>query len=223
MRMRTEGSNRWEKGVDPYLAEQAAVARDPAARRADRRALDGARRRAGRAARAGARPLPPREGGPGRRARAGEGRAGGDARAPRLRARGQRLPRPDLARARPDARDRPRRGSGAVRARGRPVHAPAPAGDDRPADARAADPPAARGRARRPRVRRGDHAVPAGRRSRPDRDQARGAALDRARDPANGAPSEPGRLRRPQRGGGEPGHSPLRDRTRLPPARRGPP
>jgi phenylalanyl-tRNA synthetase beta chain len=25
MRMRTEGSNRWEKGVDPYLAEQAAV------------------------------------------------------------------------------------------------------------------------------------------------------------------------------------------------------
>ena len=25
MRLRTEGSNRWEKGVDPYLAEQAAV------------------------------------------------------------------------------------------------------------------------------------------------------------------------------------------------------
>ena len=23
--LRTEGSNRWEKGVDPYLAEQAAV------------------------------------------------------------------------------------------------------------------------------------------------------------------------------------------------------
>ena len=25
LRLRTEGSNRWEKGVDPYLAEQAAV------------------------------------------------------------------------------------------------------------------------------------------------------------------------------------------------------
>ena len=23
--MRTEGSNRWEKGVDPYVAEQAAI------------------------------------------------------------------------------------------------------------------------------------------------------------------------------------------------------
>ena len=28
LRLRTEGSNRWEKGVDPYLAEQAAEARD---------------------------------------------------------------------------------------------------------------------------------------------------------------------------------------------------
>ena len=25
LRLRTEGSNRWEKGVDPYLAEQAAI------------------------------------------------------------------------------------------------------------------------------------------------------------------------------------------------------
>ncbi len=107
-------------------------------------------------------PYRPEKADAGGRARAGEGRAGGDARASRLRARGQRLPRPDLARARPDARDRPRRGSRAVRARRRPVHAPAPAGHDRPADARAADAPAARGRARRPRLRRGRSRRPCG-------------------------------------------------------------
>ena len=40
LRLRTEGSNRWEKGVDPYLAEPAARARDAAAGR-DRRARAG--------------------------------------------------------------------------------------------------------------------------------------------------------------------------------------
>ena len=39
LRLRTEGSNRWEKGVDPYLAEPAADARDAADGRARRRAL----------------------------------------------------------------------------------------------------------------------------------------------------------------------------------------
>ena len=131
----------------------------------------------------------------------GEERAGGDARAPRLRARGKRVPRPDLARPRPDARDRPGRGSRAVRPGGRSLHAPAPPLHDWAARSRAADPAASRGGPRWPRVRRGDHAVAAGRGSRPDSDQARGADLDRARDPANGGPSEPGRLRRPQCGG----------------------
>ena len=51
-KLRTEGSNRWEKGVDPYLAEPAADARDQAPARDRRRHLDGRQRRAGRAARA---------------------------------------------------------------------------------------------------------------------------------------------------------------------------
>ena len=46
LRLRTEGSNRWEKGVDPYLAEQAAALGDRADRRADRRALGRAHGRA---------------------------------------------------------------------------------------------------------------------------------------------------------------------------------
>ena len=57
--LRTEGSNRWEKGVDPHLAGPAADARDAVARRARRRALDRGDRRAGRAARAGRDPLRP--------------------------------------------------------------------------------------------------------------------------------------------------------------------
>ena len=44
--LRTEGSNRWEKGVDPYLAEHCRGPREPAARRPRRRANDGSRRRA---------------------------------------------------------------------------------------------------------------------------------------------------------------------------------
>ena len=51
--LRTEGSNRWEKGVDPVPRRAGGRARDAAARRARRRALDGARRRPRRAARAG--------------------------------------------------------------------------------------------------------------------------------------------------------------------------
>ncbi len=39
LRLRTEGLNRWEKGVDPYVAEQAATLGHRADRRAGRRAL----------------------------------------------------------------------------------------------------------------------------------------------------------------------------------------
>ena len=49
LRLRTESSTRWEKGVDPYAAEQAADLRDAAPRRARRRALDRPRRRATKA------------------------------------------------------------------------------------------------------------------------------------------------------------------------------
>ncbi len=51
-RLRTEGSNRWEKGVDPYLAGPAAELATELILELDRRALDGGERRAGRAARA---------------------------------------------------------------------------------------------------------------------------------------------------------------------------
>ena len=40
--LRTEGSNRWEKGVDPYVAGPGRDLRDAADRRVDRRAVDGA-------------------------------------------------------------------------------------------------------------------------------------------------------------------------------------
>ena len=50
-----DASTRWEKGVDPYAAEQAAVYATRAPRRARRRALDRPRRRARRAARAAGR------------------------------------------------------------------------------------------------------------------------------------------------------------------------
>ena len=59
-RLRTEGSNRWEKGVDPYLAGPAADLATELMLELTGAALDGARvGRARRAARAAGRPLPP--------------------------------------------------------------------------------------------------------------------------------------------------------------------
>ena len=58
--LRTDGSNRWEKGVDPHLAEPAAVYATAAPRRARRaRGWTGVDRRVGGAAGAAGRPLPP--------------------------------------------------------------------------------------------------------------------------------------------------------------------
>src|SRR5262249_2257789 len=131
LRLRTEGSNRWEKGVDPYLA-------GPAAQIATALVLEltGATWTAAsdvqgelparpvveyRPARAAAliglqappdRPTPPPR---------------PPARAPRpSRLRTQRRQRggADLARARHDARDRRRRGDRSLPARGRALHAP---------------------------------------------------------------------------------------------------
>ena len=223
MRMRTEGSNRWEKGVDPYLAEQAAVLATQLLVE-----LTGARW-TGHTDVQGE--LPERALVPYRPEKADEvvglevargeqeetlerlgcELEGSAYRVPTWRAR-------DLTREIDLVEEVARFVLADV-----PFTLPLRRAMTGRLIARAADPPAARGHARWPRLRRGDHAVPAARRSRPDRDQARGAALERARDPANGGPSEPGRLRRPQCGGGEPEHRPLRDRTRLPPARRGPP
>ena len=83
-------------------------------------------------------------------ARGDRGRAGRDPRTARLRRRLEtRLPRADLARARRDARGRSDRGGRALQAAGDPVHAAAPRGDVRAADARAAPAAGGRGRARR--------------------------------------------------------------------------
>ena len=124
-RLRTEGSNRWEKGVDPLPRRARGRPRDRAAPRARRRRA-GPRTTDvhGRAARAAGDPLPARTGPtpligietpPERPVRA--------ARAARLRAARRRGRRPDLARPRRDARGRRDRGDRALPARGRPVHA----------------------------------------------------------------------------------------------------
>ena len=73
--LRTEGSNRWEKGVDPYIAEPGGDLRDRAAGRADGGALCRRDRRAGR---------PP--GAAGHAAAAGADRRGRRARDPARRA-----------------------------------------------------------------------------------------------------------------------------------------
>ncbi len=58
LRLRTEGSNRWEKGVDPYLAEQAAAWSTELIRGSDRSPLRGTHGREGRASDAPGRSLP---------------------------------------------------------------------------------------------------------------------------------------------------------------------
>ena len=160
-RLRTEGSNRWEKGVDPYLAE-------PAADLATRLMLElaGGRWTAHSDVHAGL-PLPPVVHFRPERAdaligietpaRASSTRcsAGSASSATRRERR-----RPDLARARRHARGRRDRGDRALPARGRARHAAGAARDVRPAHARAAAAPPRRGRARRPRLRRDLHAEP---------------------------------------------------------------
>ena len=140
LRLRTEGSNRWEKGVDPHLAAPAAVLATelivelPGARWIGRRR----RRRATlpeppvvrlRPERADARD---RARDPSRQ----EQRASSSGSASTSRD-DWTVTRPDLARARRHARDRPRRGGRArSRPRGDPLHAAAAQRDVRPPHAR---------------------------------------------------------------------------------------
>ena len=146
LRLRTEGLNRWEKGVDPYLAE-------PAAKLATRLIVELAGARwTGHADVHGELPdrpvvrLPARARGRGDRPRDSGRGAVGDARAARLRAPRRRGRRPDLARPRRHARDRRRRGDRALPPGRRAVHAPAAAGDVRRPDTAAAAAPQGRGR-----------------------------------------------------------------------------
>ena len=84
--LRTEGSNRWEKGVDPHVAGPAATLATQLHRRAGRRALDRGRRTCRRAAGAGGDPAAAGAGDASARARRARRRAGGDPRPARLRA-----------------------------------------------------------------------------------------------------------------------------------------
>ena len=123
LRLRTEGSNRWEKGVDPYLAEPAAESRHAAAGRHRRGGLGGRRRRARGAARAAGDPLPARARRRADRARDAAAGAARLARAPRLREQQGDVVVPDLAGAGRDARGGRGRGGRARAARRRAVHA----------------------------------------------------------------------------------------------------
>ena len=100
LRLRSEASNRWEKGVDPEAALQAVALRDRAARVADRRPLDGARRRRAEPHRRPTIAYRPERAEPGGGDRDRGGRAAPPPRAPRVRGR-RRLDRAraDVARA----------------------------------------------------------------------------------------------------------------------------
>ena len=163
-RLRTEGSNRWEKGVDPYLAGHGGRPRDAAHARA--RGRHAGRRTPTCTPSCPCAPVvhyrPERADAligvetPPERQYALLGRLGFDRD-------GEQRRRPDLARTRRDARGRRDRGDRALPARGRAEHAAGAARDVRPADARAGAPAARRGHARRPRLRRDVHAEPAAR------------------------------------------------------------
>ena len=174
--LRTEGSNKWEKGVDPYAAEPAAIL-------ASRLLVDLAGAElAGHADVHAGLPERPRVVLRPERARRLIGLDVADdeqrtiLESARLRARRLGGDGADVAGARRDARDRPRRGGRAGRARPRAVHPAAASLGRRAPDARAAIPSRARGRARRRGVLRGLHLEPDAVRSGPGR-----AALSRSR------------------------------------------
>ena len=159
--LRTEGSNRWEKGVDPYLAEQAAIYATELLVDLTKASYVGetdaqgdlpvrpvTRLRPERTDAVAGVTIPPTEQ---RR----------DPRAPRLRGRGARGRGHRAHLARPRRHPRDRRGRGGhphPRPREGAVHAAAPAGDVRAADDRAAAPAGVRGRPRRRGALRGVHA-----------------------------------------------------------------
>ena len=137
--LRTEGSNRWEKGVDPYIAEPGRDLRNRAAGRADGGALCRRDRRAGRPPGAAGHAAAAGADRRGRRARDPARRAAPDPGAAGLRGRGACRGRhgPDLARPGRHAGDRRGRGGHpGPRARAGAVHAAAAARDVRAADAR---------------------------------------------------------------------------------------
>ena len=186
--LRTEGSNRWEKGVDPHLAEQAALATElivELTRRALGRATPTCTARlperpvvapAARARRRGRRARDP--------ARTSSARCSSGS-ASRSRTSGRHRARPG-ARATSRARSTSSRRSRASALDDVPVHAAAPPRDVRPAHARAAPAARRRGRPRRRGLTRRTRRPS----SRPTRIRTRmrcRAALERAGGPADDA------------------------------------
>ena len=220
LRLRTEGSNRWEKGVDPYLAEPAAnLATQLLADTAGAVWAGDADVHEGLPERPVIRYRPERADEligletPGRR-------AARLARAPRLREQQGRRRRSHLAGAGRDARGGRGRGGRTRAARRRAVHPAGPPRDVRRAHGRAAPAPEDREPAHRARPDRDLHAVAAARRREPagppparaDLGRARRAAHEPAPEPRRGGPAQRRARRRPRR--------PVRDRARLPPRSR---
>ena len=215
--LRTAGSNRWEKGVDPYLAENAAVLAsrllvDLAGARLTGHAdvHDGlperpiVRFRTERASRLIGLDIP-----------AGEQR--GDARRVRLR-RVRRLggDRPHVARARRDARGRPDRGGRASRARPNPAHDASASPRPGQAHQGAAAAACRRGHPRRRGPVGGVHMEPRRVRSEPGRHPPAEPDDLRAGDPPDDdrARARRGRAHRGRRG--RRARRAVRDRARLP-------
>ena len=205
LRLRTEASTRWEKGVDPYAAEQAAVyATELLVAHAGAR-WTGHADVHGDAAGAAGRSPPARARRPAERDDVPGGGAARAAATARLRGRGRPGDGTDLAGERRDPLGRPRRGGRSLPDRGGALD-PARAGRSlRAADQGAASAAAGRGRARRGRLRRGVHVDARPRGGGPAR--ARGAVHDRdgrAPDRSSAGPprvgrAEPERRRRPDR------------------------
>ena len=157
--LRTEGSNRWEKGVDPHLAGAAATM-------ATRLIVElaGARWTGGADVQAtmpepAVLALRPERTSALLGTEVAPDRQQGDPRRGRFRSRGRRLPRADLACARRHAGDRSRRGGGALRPRRDPIHPAAARRHLRAPDAVAARTTPRRGRARGLRLLGGVHLV----------------------------------------------------------------
>ena len=219
LRLRTEGSNRWEKGVDPHLAEQAAklatqlIVETAGAQWVGHVDVQG--------------DLPERPVIQYRPERADEliglstpvGEQTGWLERVGFEVRDGEVAGADLAGTRRHPRGRCRRGGRPVRARRRPVHAPGPAGDVRGAHTTPAAGAAGRGHTRRPRSQRDLHALAAAERPRSQRVAATGADFGRARRPPDQPAAEPRGRRAPERRARSRGDRALRGGARLSPLR----
>ena len=214
LRLRTDASTRWEKGVDPYVAEQAAVYATELLVAVAGASWTGHTDVHGELPRPACRP--PSAGARRAPVRAGDSRRGAGRPAAAARLRGRRRPGDgaDVAHERRHAPGRSRRGGRALPDRGGAVDAARARRAVRPADEGAAPAPQGRGPARRRRLRRGVHVDARARRG--GQAGARGAVHDRdgsAADRPSARPARVGRAEPERRGRAD---RSVRDRARLP-------